>query len=145
MVASVRIKTNAAEVLKKFESKLNVLREDVANEPGVVAHLGQQLGRSLAPRDTGTLINAIDWKQVSKQKTGGTAMVWVRPLVNPKGGSARTKGRASAYAAIHHALPLGAHSQGQARTNDPHWMFTVKRELKRRYGTKMVGHIQRFI
>lgn len=72
------------------------------------------------------------------------ALITVKPLVNPLGGSRRTGGRATAYAAIHHKLSIGNHRAGQARTGDPHWMFTVQEKARNDFNTTIQGHIQDF-
>lgn len=146
MVISVRTTSNLNRWLRKFEKEEGKLRQDVVNEPGLQAKFGQRLGVQLAPRDQyATLVHAIAFKVANKDQNRGTGLIFVRPLVHPVDNkSRRTKGRASAYAAIHHILPRGAYSRGQARSNDPHWLFTVRGVLEDRYKQRILGHIQRF-
>lgn len=144
MVIRVRTSNNIQRWLRKFERDYGKLRKDVVDEPRLQAEYGQKLGVKLAPRDKHvTLIHAIDWKLIRKENSKGEAMIYVKPIVHPTDNRSRkTKGRASAYAAIHHSLPLEDFKNGQARTNDPHWGFTVRDEIKRRYGGVMRSHIQ---
>ena len=132
------------------------MRQNVVSEPGKQARIGQQLGKAIAPRDTGNLISAISWKVIDQTKTSGTAMIWVRPLT----GNNKWKGKyknAARYAAIHHSLggrtnqyvvPItrGGEVVGYNKTlnGNPKWLFIVQDELKRRYGKAIRGHIQQF-
>jgi hypothetical protein len=137
----IRITTssNIDKWLRRFEKKVNTTRTKIVNEPGKQARVGQQLGKALAPRDTGTLINAISWKVLDKSKTSGTAMIWVRPLQNQHT-------TANKYATIHHRIgdrgPLKQLPwQKKASTGDFHWMFIVQDELGRRYKKTILDHI----
>jgi hypothetical protein len=143
----VRVTTssNIDRVLRRFERASNKLRENVVNEPKTQAQIGQKLARSIAPRDTGTLINAISWKVMDTEKNKGQALIWVRPLANPENGRS-----AARYAAVHHKIggrgPMTKlpHQQ-KASTGDFHWLFIVKDELERRYKKAIRGHIQKFV
>jgi hypothetical protein len=72
------------------------------------------------------------------------AMIYVRSLINRTDmGSAKVRGRTSAYAAIHHrSSPVAS---WQAKSGDPYWMFTVRKRLESKFRVNVRGHIQRFI
>jgi hypothetical protein len=142
---TVTTSSNIDKWLRKFEKKVNTLRQDVTDEPRKQAKIGQMLGKALAPKDTGTLINAISFKVMEKGKTSARAMIWVQPLPNPKGGK-----HAGRYASIHHQINPGQKSmptlpgQKKPSTGDFHWAYIVKEELARRYGIAMRNHVKRF-
>lgn len=137
----VTTSTNIDRWLRRFESSVGRFRAGVMAEPRKQAMIGQRLGRALAPRDTGVLINAISWKTFRDSKDSSTAMVWVRPLQN------RNRSAAT-YAAIHHSINPSQRSmkrlpnQKKASTGDFHWMFIVREEIKRRYGKDIQGYIR---
>lgn len=147
MAFPIRVKasSNIDRWLRKFERDFGATRADVLKEPELQAKLGQQLGVALAPRDqNATLIHAIAWKVDTKDKASATAKIYVKPLVHPRWNRSRlTRGRADKYSAIHHLLGEGEYARGQARSGDPHWMFTVAKEIQRRYKTRMVGRLSR--
>ena len=70
-------------------------------------------------------------------------MLFVRSLTNPKGGSRKTRGRASAYSAIHHLSSPSA--SWQAKTGDPYWMFTIRKQIEQKFNVRVRIHAQRFI
>lgn len=73
------------------------------------------------------------------------AMIFVRNHRNPKWTG--KYGRVARYAAIHHRSPRGREyfMRGPILSGDPKWLFTVQREIRKRFGTKVRGHIQTFI
>lgn len=58
--------TPISEFIRRFERRTGKLSEDVRASPGEAARAGVQFARGIAPRDTGSLIGAIDWKPSKK-------------------------------------------------------------------------------
>lgn len=147
MAFPIRVTTssNIDRWLRKFEKDTGKFKANMVKEPEELAKMGQRLGIAIAPRDKyATLIHAIAWKVVSKDKTNAKAAIWIKPIVHPFDNRSRlTQGRADKYATIHHMLAKGDYSRGQARTGDPHWMFTVSKELQRRYKQRVIGHLSK--
>ena len=120
--------------LPKWKKRVRDLESENNLTPAQVARWGANKGKTLAPVDTGTLVQAIAWKTIKSNKKP-QAFIWVRPMTNPKGG------KASKYSYIHHKdLSLRARRGGDLR-----WMFTVQKLAKEKFETDVRGHITKFI
>jgi hypothetical protein len=118
--------------MKKYVSK-NL------KEPSKTAKYALRRARTLVPKDTGSLLQAIDVKDFKKGKNA-QSLLFVRSATNPK--YRGRYARVPRYAAIQHKL--GRHSKYQAKTGDPHWAFTVRREVEKKTGKRLNLHIQQF-
>lgn len=132
--------TPIEQFVPEFGRRVKKLQEDVVKSPSQIAEWGARRAKSIAPKDTGSLINAISWKSIPGQKES-KALIFVRSATNTK--HRGRYARVPRYAAIHHNLGLG--SKYQAKTGDPHWAFTVAREGKKKFGSTISTHIQKFI
>ena len=131
--------SNINSWLESWKRKIAAFDKGIDATPQQVAEWGALKAKTIAPKDTGALIQAISWQTVAGQKTK-RAMIFVREMQNPKYQGVR--GRVPRYASIHHKLPLK--HPNQAKTGDPHWLFTIRNEAKDRFRRGIVGNIQGF-
>ena len=119
----------------------DVLSANVLKTPKLIAEWGANKAKSIAPRDTGALIQAISFKE-AKSSESAKGTVFVRNISNIKY-PGRIAARVPRYAAIQHHL--GLNDYHQAKTGDPHWGFTIKREGREKFKQALNLHIQKFI
>jgi len=112
----------------KFKQRLKRMEKGVMETPKEVARWGVTKAKTIAPIDTGSLIQAITWKSKEGSKKG-EATIYVRDSSNTKHKGIHQ--RVARYSALHHAMPLKGFFQ--AKTRDPHWAFTIRREAKERF------------
>ena len=118
--------------LPLFRQKLRKLEKRIPETPKEVARWGATKAKTIAPIDTGSLIQAIAWNTTPGKKKS-SATIFVRNTRNTK--HRGIYGRVPRYAALQHRMSIGAKTQ--AKTGDPHWMFTIQKEAKDRFRTEL--------
>lgn len=130
---------NIDQWLPRWKKRTEELNRKINKTPGEVAQYGKLTAKQIAPRDTGSLINAISYKTTPGNKES-KAQIYVKGLQNPKYPGRR--GYVPRYALIQHQMSLGARSQ--AKTGDPHWLFTITGLLRRKFRSDVQAHITNF-
>ena len=134
--------TNITRWLPAWKNRVKQFEKKVELTPRQIAEWGALKSKTIAPRDTGALIQAISWKSLPGQKTK-KAMIFVRDVSNPRGGK-----RPKQYTALHHSWggrtgPLySLPNQKNPGTGDYHWLFTIRQEAKEKFRKGILSNIE---
>jgi hypothetical protein len=144
-MVNFQITTNIDQWTKNFNKRAKELERKGINTPKQVADWAKVRSKALAPKNSGTLMHAIDSKRVGSNRKGeGVAMVYVKKMNNP-----RWRGKYASvprYARIQHELPVGKSFFNYRRVmnGDPHWLFTVRKQASKMFKKRLLGHLQTF-
>lgn len=113
-----------------FEKRVKKLEKEIRGTPKEIARWGATKAKTFAPKDTGSLIQAISWKSTKESGNKSQALIYVRDQTNKKyyGRSARV----ARYTALHHKMPESA--RFQAKSGEPHWAFKIRDLAKEKFG-----------
>lgn len=120
--------------LREFRIKTNRLRRDLENTPGDAAEWGANEAARIAPKQTTTLVQAINFKTIGNSDKK-TAMIYIRPIENPTGG------RTTKYAAIMHRKG----GKNVWHSGDRYFMFTTRKAVAKKFDTKVRFAVGRFL
>jgi hypothetical protein len=136
---NLRIKSNAVAFQKRWKARIRELESRTKKTPGVVAQWGAAKAKTIAPVDTGTLVQSISWATNSKSKNA-TASIYVRRANRP--GYRDERDRTTFYAyQMHYGWP-GFHPHGG---KDRFFMFTTRKLVKKKFGEELRLAIGRFV
>lgn len=119
--------------IKEFERRWRKIQRDIEKKteqtPKEIARWGAVRGKQIAPLDTGSLVQAIAWQTKGKTES----WIIVRPMRNDKWKN--DSGDVRRYATLHHLMRKNG--RRNAKSGDPHWLFTVTREARKKFRAKL--------
>jgi hypothetical protein len=115
--------------LVQFKRRQDALKRALTRSVDDGVEWGAVHAARIAPKDTTTLAQAISYR-ASGSNTNRRGMVFVRSLNNPKGG-VTTK-----YGLVMHRTPYGK-AKAKWSSGDPHFMFTTRKLMKKKFDTNV--------
>lgn len=145
MVVRLAASSNIDRWLTQWRKRVSELNKKASLTPRQAAEYGAKFAKTMAPRDTGALIQAIGWKVANAEKGkkgSGEAQIIVRnsPL-NPKRSGKHA--RPSYYALQHNTHPSGWKYQNE--TGVKRYLNVAAKRTRKKFKVDVAKVYQNFV